>query len=320
MQLTSRLAGSMVPLAAAVLLCNLHPSALQGQGQPHRYRQVHMGVEVAISIHAPVELADRAASAAFARIARLDSVMSDWRRNSELNRLSDSAGRGWQPVSAELYSVLDLAVTFARESDGAFDPTVGALTLLWRQERHTGTPPDSQAWSEARATVDWRSLQFDPAHGRVRLDHAGTRLDLGGIAKGWILDRARETLAELGATSALLVAGGDVVAGDPPPGQSGWRIGVQRLRGDPVVLLSNRAMAVSGPASQSVRRDDGSVLSHVIDPATGEGLRSGVEVTVSAPDGATADAVATSLTIMEPERWQRCLLRFSAELVSPQLP
>lgn len=279
-----------------------------------------MGVEVVISIHAPAKVADRAAHAAFARVAALDSILSDWRRGSELNRLSDSAGAGWHPVSAELFEVLALARAVASASDGAFDPTIGALTQLWRHERNTGVPADSATLRRARATVDWRSLHLDSTRRMARLDIPGTRLDLGGIAKGWILDQALATLTAQGATVAMVEAGGDLVAGDPPPGQSGWRVAVTTLAGDSLVSVSKRALAVSGPASQSIRRGDGTVHSHVIDPATGQGLTSELEVTVSAPCGAMADAVATALTVLPSARWPALLERFSAELISPRMP
>src|SRR5690606_11957998 len=148
----------------------------------------------------------------------------------------------------------------------------------------------------------------------------GTRLDLGGIAKGWILDRALETLVAHGAAAALIEAGGDLVAGNPPPGQQGWRVAVGTARGDSVVLLSRRALAVSGPSSQAIHRASGETLSHVIDPHSGEGLRTRLEATVAAPDGATADAIATALTVMDRADWPAMLARFSAELVALSHP
>src|SRR5690606_10447967 len=223
-------------------------------------------------------------------------------------------------VSPELHAVLRRAVEVASASEGAFDPTVGALTLLWREEYRTGKTPDPATLTRARATVDWRSIEFRPGSHQVRLLRPGTRLDLGGIAKGWILDRALETLLAHGAAAALFEAGGDLVAGNPPPGQQGWRVAVGTARGDSVVLLSRGALAVSGPPSQAIHRASGETLSHVIDPHSGEGLRTRLEATVAAPDGATADAIATALTVMDQADWPAMLARFSAEMVALSHP
>jgi thiamine biosynthesis lipoprotein len=120
------------------------------------------------------------------------------------------------------------------------------------------------------------------------------RLDLGGIAKGFILRQALDVLRARGAPSALVEAGGDLVAGDPPPGRVGWRIAI--AGGD--TLLANVAVATSGGTEQFVEIN-GERYSHVIDPRTGLGARTGhLVVTVLHPDGAMADATATALSVL----------------------
>ena len=242
--------------------------------------------------------AREAATAAFARIALLDRMMSDYRPDSELCRLSATHGT-WQSVSPELYDVLARAVEIARATDGAFDPTVGPLVLLWRDARRTARMPDASAIARARKAVGWQRIALDGSRRAIRLARAGMKLDLGGIAKGYILDEALQTLRSTGIRRALIEAGGDIVVGDAPPARDGWRIDVIGADDEFAARaqrLTNAALATSGPAAQFVEIE-GVRYSHVVDPRTGIGLTNHVSAYVIAPDGATADALATALTV-----------------------
>jgi thiamine biosynthesis lipoprotein len=316
MRITPERIGKWGAAMLACLVLNLHPLRLPGQGVAHQFREVHLGLEVRISAHGPGDKAERAAAAAFDRIAQLEQVLSDWRPASELNRVGAHAGGEWQPISPDLETVLKLALEVAEASDGAFDPTVGALTRLWREERRTGSAADPEVLRAAHRTVGWRGVQLDTIRHRVRLTMHGTSLDLGGVAKGWILHQALRTMADHGVRVALIEAGGDLVAGESPPETTGWRINVRTATGDSVIVLHRAALATSGPSAQSIRDANGQPRSHVIDPATGQGLGNGAEVTVRARDGGIADAVATALTIMPREKWSELLERFGVELVT----
>ena len=277
-----------------------------------------MGLWVRIVLYAPGDSAARtAARAAFARIVLLENKMSDWRPESELRVLERRPGE-WQPVSAELFDVLARAVEVARASDGAFDPTVGPLVTLWRQARRTGQLPGRAALDSARRLVGWTSIHLDTLRRRVRLAQSGIRLDLGGIAKGWILQDVLGVLAGAGVRSALVEAGGDLVVGDPPPGRRGWEVdvpgadsGFARRAG----TLANAAIATSGAAAQFVEID-GVRYSHVVDPRTGLGLTSPVQAFVIAPHGATADALATASTVADEAQRARLVRRFPGVEVS----
>jgi thiamine biosynthesis lipoprotein len=278
----------------------------------HEYAEVHMGVATRVVLYAADERAAReAARAAFARVAALEDVMSDWRPGSELRRLERRPG-AWVPVSAPLYAVLARAVAVARATGGAFDPTLGPLVALWREARRARRLPDPAAFDAARARVGWRRLALDPRRRRVRLAAPGMRLDLGGIAKGYILQDALGVLRARGVTRALLEAGGDVVAGDAPPGAAGWRVDV--AGGDAglaarAAALARAAVSTSGPTAQFVEIG-GVRYSHVLDPRTGLGLRNARAATVVAPHGATADALSTALTVVDPAEVPRVLARF----------
>jgi thiamine biosynthesis lipoprotein len=276
-----------------------------------------MGVPVAIRLYADEARARSAATAAFARIAALDQMMSDYRPDSELRRLEGNGGR-FSVVSAELFEVLQHALRIARASDGAFDPTVGPLVALWREAGATRRLPERAVIASAKSLVGWRKLELDRSRRAVRLTGRSMRLDLGGIAKGYIIQQALQTLAAHGVTRALIEAGGDIVAGDPPPDREGWRIdtvAVDETFREQVSRLQRRSLATSGPTVQFVEID-GVRYSHVVDPRTGLGLTNNVVAQVIADDGATADALSTALTVVGPEGAKALLARFPGVLAS----
>jgi thiamine biosynthesis lipoprotein len=283
---------------------------------PREFTEVHMGVPVRVVLHTSSDTNARtAARAAFARVAALENVMSDYRVDSELRRLEGRAGQ-WVDVSAPLYEVLNLARSVAEKSDGAFDPTVGPLVQLWREARRTKQLPRRAAIDSARALVNWRYVTLRA--GRVKLAKPGMRLDLGGIAKGYILQAVLETLAAHGVTRALIEAGGDIVVGAAPPGRKGWRIEVPgadsavRAR---AASLVRAAISTSGPSEQFV--DIGGLrYSHVIEPRSGEALTRSDHATVIAADGATADALSTALTVLGAEHRAQLLAKFPGVLAS----
>jgi thiamine biosynthesis lipoprotein len=297
---------------------HLAPIALGAQPVRREYAELHMGVATRLVLYARDDADARAAArAAFDRIAALEDNMSDWRPASESRRLERRPG-AWVPVSRELYAVLARAVEIARESGGAFDPTVGPIVAVWREARRTRRLPSAATLDSARALVGWRKLALDPARRRVHLATPGMRLDLGAIAKGWILQDALGVLRARGVTRALLEAGGDIVVGDAPPGRPGWRI--ETPGAGPEVAaragaLVRGAVATSGPAEQSVVID-GVAYSHVVDPRTGVALTDARQATVVARDGATADALATALTVLDARRGAELLARFPGVVAS----
>ena len=307
MLLQSRIPGSIL----LALLCGAAPFT------PGRYEftQVHMGLPVRLVLHADEATARRAATAAFTRIASLDRMMSDYRPDSELSELNMHAGE-WYRVSDALFDVARRTIEIARLTDGAFDPTVGPLVTLWRDARRSQRLPPPEAIAAARTLVGWQRLDVDADRRRLRLA-PGMRLDLGGIAKGYILQEALRTLAARGVTRALVEAGGDIVVGDAPPGREGWRIetGVGGAFGDRAARLTHAALATSGPTAQFV--EIGGVRhSHVIDPRRGIGVTHDLVAHVIAPDGATADALATAASVMGPEAATRMASRLPRIVVS----
>jgi thiamine biosynthesis lipoprotein len=272
-----------------------------------------MGVPWTITVHAETAAAGRAAIAAgFAEVARLEGILSDYDPQSELSRLSAAAPTAApKPVSDDLWRVLERAIEIRDATEGAFDPTVGPLTSLWRQARRSGRLPLPGKLAAAREAVGPQTLRLVPDDRGVVLARPGMRLDLGGIGMGYAVDRAVEVLNRHGITAAMVDASGDIAVTAAPPGTSGWKIAVAPLQppgngttpGDTgeYLLLTHAAVTTSGDAFQAVEID-GRRYSHIVDPRTGVGVAGPAAVTVMAADCTTADALATAASVLGPEK------------------
>lgn len=260
-----------------------------------------MGTKVRVVFYAATSAqAAQGRVAAFRVMKNVDDLMSDYKPESELSRLSAAAGTGPQPVSPELFKVLSASKWTARASDNAFDITIGPLVRLWRRSRKELKLPTPEEIRSARALVGINSLVLDPERRTAELLKPGMILDLGGIAKGYACDEAIAALKKVGITRALIDAGGGMALGDPPPDKPGWRIG---MLGDStkVLVLHNCGVSTSGDTEQFVEIG-GVRYSHIIDPATGLGLTNQAMATVIAKDGLTSDALDTPICLMGAER------------------
>ncbi len=191
----------------------------------YEYSSPHMGTLFSITLYAPSEAqAELAAQAAFDRIAQLEDGLSDYMADSELMRLSAASNGTAVRVSADLFTVLQRGAQISAETEGAFDLTCGPLTRLWRFSRKRGALPSDSDLAAARAAVDWRTVLLDPNAQTVTLTLIRTRLDAGGIAKGYAADEALKVLNTCGIQRALVAASGDIRAGLPPPGKEGWTV------------------------------------------------------------------------------------------------
>lgn len=262
--------------SALLFVCALRAERFEGV-------EPHMGTLVRITIYANDASPMRAA---FDRIRELDERLSDYKADSELNRLCRARE---MHVSEDLFRVLESAQRLSRLTDGAFDVTIGPITHLWR----LGKKP------ETMAQVGWRNMSLDRKHRTVTLKLAGMQLDLGAIAKGYAADEALKTLRGLGVKRALIAVSGDIVAGDAPPGTHGWKVGLEPAGGE--IFLRNAAVSTSGDTEQ-FREIGGVRYSHIIDPRTGLGLTSAIAVTVVARRGLDADPIATAVSVMGEQR------------------
>ena len=247
------------------------------------------------------ELAAEAARQVFERVDKLDQLLSDFRGDSELSRVNARAGNSATRVSRELYEVLSASRRLSQRSGGVFDVTVGPVVKLWRRSFRSQTIPPAGELEAARLLVGFEHLLLDPGPKTVLLRYQGMRLDLGGIAKGFIADEVAALLRSRGIARLLIDAGGDITCGDPPPGLSGWTISLEAC-GKPVeLLLANHSVASSGDLYRYVEVD-GIRYSHIVDPRTGRGVRGPVAAAALAPTGMMADAIATAAAIMDVDR------------------
>lgn len=261
-----------------------------------------MGTLFRVVVYAPTAASATAAlDAAFARARALDAMLSDYRPDSELNRLSTR----WSPTSPELFTLLVTARQLSRDTAGAFDITLAPLVRLWRDARATRRLPSPAELRRARRRSGWRRVHLDHARRLVRLS-PGTQLDLGGIAKGFTAGEMLALLRARGLPHALVAASGDIVAGEAPPGSPGWRIKPDWT--NQTLLIANAAVSTSGDTHQWVEIQ-GERYSHIIDPRTGLGLRHSSPVTVIAPSGAEADALATAFSVLRRDKAASLLRR-----------
>jgi len=271
------------------------------------FSRTEMAVQFAIIMYAPDDAtAAAAADAALDRIHALNSILSDYEEESELRQLCLHSSEG-NPVrvSDDLWRVLRHALELSRQTDGAFDVSIGPLTKLWRRARRLKELPSPEAVKTAFARVDYRAIRLYADRQAVELLKPNMALDLGGIAKGYALEEAAKVVKSRGISRFLIRAGGDMVLGDAPPDKSGWRVGVGQIDADkpPRLFLSlaNVEIATSGDRFQFAEIGERR-YSHIIDPKTGQPLTGRCQATVVVPRGTQADGLASSLCIMGPEK------------------
>jgi len=243
-----------------------------------------------------------AVRSAMDRMEALASRMSLYSTQSELVEVNAAAGKAPVKVSDELLDIIGKSLEISRRTGGAFDPTVGSLEAVWGdiQRAGGGTLPDEEAVRDAMGRVGFQHVRTDPGTKTVFLEKEGMRLDLGGIAKGYIVDQGMAWLNGQGVEAALINAGGDIrVSGSP--GDPAWRIGLQdpieegNLLG--VFLVREAAVVTSGTYERYFETAEGR-FAHILNPKTGRPVEGMLSATVVAEESFLADALATALMVM----------------------
>jgi len=300
----------LTTLLCALLLCGGLPACEKQPQPPLRQSQLLMGTVVEIVLPEPPADGDALVAAAFTEMRRIEALMSPHLEQSDLWRLNHSAEP--QVVSPETAAVLALGQRIALVSDGAFDMTLGGVKELWDIEGdHPRVPGDAELAS-ALEGIGPRAIVLDDT--RVTKAVPRLQIDLGGIAKGYAIDRAIAVLRNGGARRASVNAGGDIrLLGDR--GGRPWRIGIQHPRQSGELLatleLAETAVVTSGDYERYFEQD-GLRYHHLFDPATGQPARRCQSVTVVAADAASADALATAAFVLGPERGLELLQRQGA--------
>ena len=289
--------------------------------EPVRVSFLAMGTMGEISIAGVSrDTATKAARAGIARIEELEAKCSAFRPDSLVSRL----GRGEEvPLPDDIRELLALTLRVCEASDGAFDPTVAPLLRLWgfRGGALRTAPPSDAEIADALAHCGWRRIHLldDGAGGaRARCD-GGVSLDLGGIAKGFAVDAAFETVrgAVPDARGILVNLGGNLRAdGTPRAGADAWRVAVRdpfrpygRGSVETLPLADGLATATSGDYEQFVEID-GERFPHILDPRTGRPVRGIAQATIIAPTAAVADALSTTCFVLGPEASKPLLAAF----------
>jgi FAD:protein FMN transferase len=242
---------------------------------------------------------------AFDEVDRIDRLMSHYKADSDVSRLNRDAAHGRVPVDAELFDFISTALDYSRESGGAFDITVGPLMKAWGFFRGEGRVPQADALAAARRHVGGAHVMLDPVTRTIAFDEPGVEIDLGGIAKGYAVDRVAALLRDRQVASALISAGGSsIYAMGAPPGRDGWEVTIQ----DPLdpqktaltVQLRDRAISVAGGAEKSFD-SSGVIYSHIMDPRSGRPVQGMLSVAVLARSGVAGDALDNAFFVLGPD-------------------
>jgi FAD:protein FMN transferase len=249
----------------------------------------------------PAALAE-ATERALDEVDRIDALMSHYRVDSPLSRLNREAAFGPVAVEPELLAFLAVCLRYSRDSAGAFDVTVGPLMKTWGFFGGEGRLPEAREIAAAREVVGYGHVVLDSDRSTVRFDHAGVEIDLGGIAKGYAVDRAVAVLARAGITAALVSAGGSTFyALGAPPGRRGWEVSLQNPvhpgRVARTVVLRDRALSVAGSRGKWFEAA-GISYSHIMDPRTGWPARDVLGVAVLTDSGTAGDALDNAFFVL----------------------
>ena len=265
-----------------------------------------------------------ATAAALDEVDRIDRLMSHYKNDSELLRVNREAAERAVKVDPELFDFIAECLRYSHESDGAFDITVGPLMKAWGFFRGEGRTPGEAELAEARNRVGYHHVILNQKDGTIFFDKAGVELDLGGIAKGYAVDRAVAVLKQHGVTSALVSAGGSTIyALGAPPGKSAWTIEVQdpveRNRVATMVRLKDQSLSISGSYEKFFELN-GARYSHVMDPRTGRPVQGVLSVAVISDDGMSGDALDNVFYALGVELSRARWKKFSADEVIFFLP
>jgi len=281
--------------------------------QPAEYES---GIRLVMGTYARViivttdsKIAEQATIKAFEAIEKVDDLMSDYKDDSDIGIVNKEAFQRDVHVNESTFEVIQRSIEFSKLTDGAFDITIGPLVALFRKAKETEIAPTQEEIELAKTKVGYEKLILDAENRTVRFSVDGMKLDLGGIAKGYGIDKALEAIQKTQALGAMVDVGGDVRCfGTPPKGRKSWVIGIQNPNLDEpssglvMTLKANDiAITTSGDYQQFVIIN-GKKLSHIINRNTGSGAEGLSSVTIIADNATDADALATAISVIGQEK------------------
>ncbi len=256
-----------------------------------------MGTRISVELwHQSESKAMQCSDKIFAEMHRLDTMMSPYQPGSEISFINNNASIATIEISDEMARIIDRSLHFSTISEGAFDITFASIG--YRYDYRKQVKPSDQLIETSLQSVDYRHINLN--NNQLRFNDAGVRIDLGGIAKGYAVDRAIEIAKRCGIVEAMISAGGDSKIMGKKQGKP-WIIGIQHPRKKNELALrlplSDTAISTSGDYQRFFIRD-GQRIHHIINPSTGRSAISTWSATVTGPDAITTDALSTTIFVL----------------------
>jgi FAD:protein FMN transferase len=298
-----RLPGVLLAALAAVL-----PALAQAEW--HAREEAIMGTRVAVELWIEdAALAERAMDAVIAEMRRTDELMSTYKPASQLSQVNAHAHERPVEVNDDIVTVVERGLEMSRLSGGAFDITYASVGYLYDYRAHQ-RPTDAEI-AAALPGVDYRQVVVDREARTIRFLKEGVRIDLGGIAKGYAVDRAIERLREMGIRHAMVNAGGDTRLLGDRRGKP-WIVGIRDPRAEGRMVtrlpLADEALSTSGDYERYFE-EDGVRHHHILEPGTGRSARAVRSATVLGPDATLTDALSTTVFVLGVERGMEIVSR-----------
>lgn len=280
-----------------------------------------MGTNIDVEIwHDDVDKGNAAIAAVMDEMRRIDTLMSHYKPQSELSQINARAAREPVVVAPELFELIRTSIEFSKITAGAFDITYASVGYLYDYRKHV-KPTESQI-EAALPAVNFHNLLLDPKNHSVRFEHEGMRIDLGGIAKGYAVDRGIGILKSRGVQHAVVTAGGDSrIIGD----RFGrpWIVGIRHPDDKTKVItripLVDTAMSTSGDYERYFD-ENGVRYHHIIDPKTGHSASKVRSATILGPTATQTDGLSKTAFVLGPEKALEIIERlpdFDAIFVRP---
>ena len=236
-----------------------------------------------------------------AEVRRIEDLISSWRQNSETWAVNHAFGNNPEPVSDELYRLIERSLKISKITDGAFDISFASIDPIWKFDGSMTRIPDSASVSASRRWIDHTKIHLDAEVRSIQLGSKEMKISFGGIGKGYAADQVKKILTSFGVKRGSVDAGGDVSVWTDPDGRP-WTVGIQNpavsnkaIIGD--LKLTNMAVATSGDYERSVAIE-GQRFAHIIDPRTGWPVQGVASVSIVCSSAEMADALATAVFVM----------------------
>lgn len=288
---------TIIPLTAC---SSASPSAMT----PHSRTGLYFDTVITITLYGDKATAEKRLDEVMDMAKSYENLLSDKKSGSDISKINNAHG-SFVTVDPDTVEAIQDALKYSESSGGVFDLTVGDLSDLWDFKHNTGTIPDESAIKDAVSHIDYKTVEIDG--NQVRLKDPKAKIDLGGIAKGFIADKMKTKLKEMGAKSGIINLGGNVLLIGKRPDKTDYTVGIQRpFSDDGTALFTLKAKDVSVVTSGTYQRyfkKGGRIYHHILDLSTGYPYDNGLDsVTIITKSSTEGDALSTTVFCMGPEK------------------